>query len=56
MAAADYPEMLAMVADGRLNPRLLVGDVIPLEDAGRALTAMDEPIPTRSGITVAVTR
>ncbi len=56
MAAADYPEMLAMVADGRLNPRLLVGDVIPLEEAGRALTAMDEPIPTNSGITVAVTR
>jgi len=56
MAAADYPEMLAMVADGRLNPRLLVGDVIALEDAGRALTAMDSPFPTRSGITVAVTR
>jgi alcohol dehydrogenase len=56
MAAADYPEMLAMVADGRLNPRLLVGDVIALEDAGRALTAMDEPVATRAGITVAVTR
>ena len=25
MAAADYPPMLAMVADGRLKPRLLVG-------------------------------
>ena len=56
MAAADYPAMLAMVADGRLNPRLLVGDVIPLADAGRALTAMDEPIPAAAGITVAVTR
>lgn len=56
MAAADYPEMLAMVADGRLNPRLLVGDVIPLVEAGRALTAMDSPVATRSGITVAVTR
>jgi alcohol dehydrogenase len=56
MAAADYPEMLAMVADGRLNPRLLVGDVIALEDAGRALTAMDDPVPPRAGITVAVTR
>ena len=56
MAAADYPAMLDMVADGRLNPRLLVGDVITLEEAGRALIAFDEPIATRSGITVAVTR
>jgi alcohol dehydrogenase len=56
MAAADYPAMLALVADGRLNPRLLVGDVIPLENAGQALTALDDRIAARAGITVAVTR
>jgi alcohol dehydrogenase len=52
MAAADYPPMLAMVADGRLQPRLLVGDVIGLEDAGAALMAMDRPVATSTGITV----
>ena len=41
MAARDYPPMLAMVADGTLRPGLLVGRVIGLEDAGRALAAMD---------------
>lgn len=56
MAAADYPAMLAMIADGRLNPRLLVGDVIPLSEAGNALMALDEPVATRSGVTVAVTK
>jgi D-arabinose 1-dehydrogenase-like Zn-dependent alcohol dehydrogenase len=43
MAARDYPPMLAMVADGTLRPGLLVGRVIGLEDAGRALAAMDGP-------------
>jgi D-arabinose 1-dehydrogenase-like Zn-dependent alcohol dehydrogenase len=41
MAARDYPPMLKMVADGTLRPGLLVGDVIGLEDVGRALAAMD---------------
>lgn len=54
MAAADYPAMLEMVADGRLAPRRLVGTVIPLAEAGTALTAMDSPIPAHSGIVVAV--
>ena len=53
MAAADYRPMLEMVADGRLRPRLLVGAVIPLAEAGRALMAMDEPIARQAGITVA---
>ena len=53
MAAADYPPMLAMVADGRLRPDLLVGDVIPLERAGAALMAMDDPVARTAGITVA---
>jgi len=40
MAARDYPAMMALVADGRLRPGLLVGAVIGLEDTGRALAAM----------------
>jgi alcohol dehydrogenase len=54
MAAADYPAMLELVADGRLKPRRLVGSVIPLAEAPAALTAMDSPIPPHSGIVVAV--
>jgi alcohol dehydrogenase len=53
MAALDYPPMLAMVADGRLQPRRLVGSVIELADAGAALMAMDEPVAPSAGITVA---
>ncbi len=51
MAARDYPAMLAMVADGTLRPGLLTGDVIGLEDVGRALAAMDGLTP--AGMTVA---
>jgi alcohol dehydrogenase len=50
MAARDYPAMLAMVADGTLRPGLLVGAVIGLQDAGRALAAMDGLTP--AGMTV----
>lgn len=53
MAAVDYPAMLAMVADGRLQPQRLVGSVIPLDDAPRALMTMDEPVAVHAGITVA---
>jgi alcohol dehydrogenase len=53
MAAADYPPMLQMVADGRLNPARLVGAVIDLPAAGAALMAMDRPTPTTPGITIA---
>src|SRR6202167_4136738 len=51
MAARDYPPMMAMVADGTLRPGLLVGTVIGLEDAGRALAAMDGP-SVGAGMTV----
>ncbi|MBB4909505.1 alcohol dehydrogenase catalytic domain-containing protein [Actinophytocola algeriensis] len=51
MAAADYPPLLAMVADGTLRPDLLVGAVIGLADAPAALAAMDHP-PTGPGMTV----
>ncbi len=40
MAARDYPAMMCLVADGTLRPGLLVGDVIGLENTGRALAAM----------------
>jgi alcohol dehydrogenase len=54
MAAAGYPAMLDMVADGRLRPDRLIGAVIPLAEAGAALAAMDEPVARHAGITVAV--
>ena len=50
MAARDYPAMMRMVADGTLRPGLLVGEVIGLEDVGRALAAMDGP--AGAGMTV----
>jgi alcohol dehydrogenase len=53
MAAADYPPMLQMVADGRLDPARLIGAVIDLSAAGAALMAMDQPTPTTPGITIA---
>ncbi|MEV6489681.1 alcohol dehydrogenase catalytic domain-containing protein [Actinoplanes sp. NPDC051633] len=51
MPARDYPPMLEMVADGRLDPAALVGAVIGLPGAGRALMAMDDPAPS-TGIVV----
>lgn len=51
MSARDYPAMLAEIASGKLDPRVLVGGVITLDEAPAALVAMSEP-PTRSGMTV----
>jgi alcohol dehydrogenase len=51
MAARDYDAMLALVADGTLQPGRLVGQVIGLETAGDALAAMDHPSST-AGMTV----
>ncbi len=51
MAAGDYLPMMRMVADGTLQPGLLVGTVIGLEDAGRALAAMDG-LSATAGMTV----
>jgi alcohol dehydrogenase len=53
MAAADYPPMLQMITDGRLNPARLVRSVIDLAAAGEALMAMDHPTPASPGITIA---
>ena len=54
MAAVDYPAMLDLITTGRLDPRRLVGEVIPLADAGAALMAMDSPVARAGGIVVAV--
>jgi alcohol dehydrogenase len=54
MSAADYPAMLAMITDGRLDLRELIAERIPLEKAGAAMMAMDNPVAPRAGITVAV--
>ncbi len=51
MAAHEYPEMLARVADGRLMPDRLVGRKIPLEAVPEALVAMGGP-STGAGMTV----
>lgn len=51
MAARDYPAMLEFVASGRVRPERLVGDVIGLSEAARALTALGEA-PTGQGMTV----
>ncbi|WP_402467584.1 zinc-binding dehydrogenase [Isoptericola aurantiacus] len=50
MAASDYPEMLALVADGTLRPQDLVERTVDLETAATLLpTLHDAP---RAGITV----
>jgi alcohol dehydrogenase len=51
MPAAQYAELLDLVAVGTLDPGRLVGAVIGLEHAGAALMAMSGP-PTTAGMTV----
>jgi D-arabinose 1-dehydrogenase-like Zn-dependent alcohol dehydrogenase len=51
MAAADYPAMLALIADQTLRPERLIGRVIGLAGAGAALAAMSQP-PAAAGMTV----
>lgn len=41
MAAADYPAMLALIADGSLQPQRLIARVVGLDEAARLLPAMD---------------
>jgi alcohol dehydrogenase len=52
MAAWRYPELLGLVAVGRLRPGDLVTGSIGLDEAGSALAAMADAPPT--GITVVV--
>ena len=52
MAAADYPEMLALVERGALRPELLVERTIGLDEAARLLPVFDRtPV---AGVTVVV--
>jgi alcohol dehydrogenase len=53
MAAADYPAMLDLVADGRLDISALLGRTVPLAQAGAELAAMDQLVAANSGIVVA---
>jgi D-arabinose 1-dehydrogenase-like Zn-dependent alcohol dehydrogenase len=41
MAAQEYPAMLAAIASGRIDPSLLVGRTIGLDEAPAALAGMD---------------
>ncbi|MDN6379135.1 MAG: zinc-binding dehydrogenase, partial [Brevibacterium aurantiacum] len=50
MAAAEYPEMLDLVGDGRLRPQDLVTNVIGLEDAPAAMEMLGSS--TGSGMTI----
>ena len=50
MAAHEYPAMLGAVADGRLHPGLLVGQVIDFAQATGVLAALDHPVS--AGMTV----
>ncbi|MCR3721636.1 MULTISPECIES: zinc-dependent alcohol dehydrogenase family protein [Prauserella salsuginis group] len=53
MPARDYPQLLAMLADGTLRPEELIGETIGLRQAPAALEAMDEPTAgTGAGMTV----
>ncbi len=51
MPSGDYPEMLALIASGELDPRRLVTSVIDLAEAPAALMALDGPSAAQ-GITV----
>jgi len=55
MPAGQYPELLALVTGGALDPTRLVGRVIGLEEAGEALAAMSDPAG-RSGAGMTVVR
>jgi D-arabinose 1-dehydrogenase-like Zn-dependent alcohol dehydrogenase len=51
MAAADYPELLDLVLDGRLRPQDLISRRIPLDEAPAALAAMSAA-PAIAGVTL----
>ena len=52
MAAQDYPEMLALVADGTLAPQRLLRDRIGLEQAAERLVGLGAPGSGAGGVTV----
>jgi alcohol dehydrogenase len=52
MPASDYPELLARVADGTLDPSRLLRDRIGLSEAGPRLAALGQPGSGAGGTTV----
>jgi alcohol dehydrogenase len=50
MAASDYPEMMALVADGRLRPDLLLERTVDLDTAAALLPTFDTA--TVAGLTI----
>ncbi len=52
MSAASYPELLALVAEGHLDPGRLLRDRIGLAQAPERLAALDQPGAGVGGITV----
>lgn len=53
MAAAEYPRLLELIGAGTLDPGLLVGRVVDLDQAGAELMALDRPVSAGAGIVVA---
>jgi len=51
MPASDYPELMALVAGGKLRPQDLISTRIRLADAPAALAAMSAPLPA-AGVTL----
>jgi len=51
MPASDYPELMALVASGRLRPQDLISTRIPLAEAPAALAAMSAQLPA-AGVTL----
>jgi alcohol dehydrogenase len=50
MAAADYPAMMSMIADGLLAPQRLIERTIGLEEAAALLPGFDRA--TVAGMTI----
>jgi alcohol dehydrogenase len=50
MAASDYPEMMALVAEGRLRPDLLLERTVDLDTAAALLPTFDTA--TVAGLTI----
>ena len=53
MAAVDYPAMLDLVADGRLDIAGLIGRMVELDQAPAELAAMDTMVAPAAGVVVA---
>ncbi|SIH00685.1 Zn-dependent alcohol dehydrogenase [Mycobacteroides abscessus subsp. abscessus] len=52
MAAAGYPELVALVASGDLRPQDLVTTTIGLDQAPQAMLDMDEAGAATAGMTI----